>query len=202
MRILIAGGTGVLGRRIVPLLLGAGHGVTVLARTPARAAPLAARGARVLHGDALDRAAVIAAVAQDAPDVIMHQLTDLAAGSSAANARLRIDATRNLADGALAAGVERIIVQSIAWCYAPDDRAATEDDPLDTISADPGRRTTVDAVISMEDSARPPRRCRAAAQRHLVRPRHLVLTRRPGRRRGAGGDAAGGRRRHQLRPRR
>src|ERR1700733_10501295 len=119
MRILIAGGTGVLGRRIVPLLLGAGHGVNVLARTPVRAAPLAARGARVLQVDALDRAAVIAAVAQDAPDVIMHQLTDLAAGSSAANARLRIDATRNLADGALAAGVERIIVQSIAWCYAP-----------------------------------------------------------------------------------
>jgi nucleoside-diphosphate-sugar epimerase len=151
--VLVAGGTGVLGRRIVPLLLARGHAVTVLARDPARAEPLRARGAAVARADVLDRAATLAAVRDAAPDVVMHQLTDLARRSGADNATVRVTGTRNLVDAALAAGVRRIVVQSICWCYAPGTGPATEETPLDTVSTDPARRLTVDAVRAMEAAA-------------------------------------------------
>jgi nucleoside-diphosphate-sugar epimerase len=154
MRVLIAGGTGVLGRRIVPALLDQGHQVTVLARHPGRAEPLRARGAEVVAGDVFDRARTIRVVAAAAPDVVMHQLTDLAGGSTAGNAELRVTGTRNLVDGALAAGVPRFIVQSIAWAYEGGGEPAGESTPLDTRSTDASRRRSVDAVIAMERAAR------------------------------------------------
>jgi nucleoside-diphosphate-sugar epimerase len=154
MRVFVAGGTGALGRRIVPGLLDRGHQVTVLARTPARAQALRARGALVVAGDVLDRDRTITAVADASPDLVMHQLTDLAGGSLTANARLRITGTRNLVDATLAAKVSRLVVQSIAWCYEPGDTPADENTPLDTRSTDPGRRASVDAVIAMEKCAR------------------------------------------------
>jgi len=83
----------------------------------------------------------------------MSQLTDLAAGSRAANAHLRIHATRNLVDAALAVGTERIVIQSIAWCYEPGDIPAGEAVALDLASLDPTRRETVDAVTAMERCA-------------------------------------------------
>jgi nucleoside-diphosphate-sugar epimerase len=158
MRILIAGGTGVLGRRVVPLLLAAGHDVTVLARNPQRAAAVLPPLATVVAADALDPGAVAAAVRGATPDLVMHQLTDLSGGSAAANARLRVDGTRNLVDAALAAGVERFVAQSIAWCYEPGAGPADEAVPLDAVSTNPARRVTVDAVVSLEtETARLPR---------------------------------------------
>jgi nucleoside-diphosphate-sugar epimerase len=154
MHILIAGGTGVLGRRIVPALLGQGHRVTVLARRPERAEALRRRGAAVAAGDVFDRVRTMRAIAEAAPDVVMHQLTDLANGSTAANAALRLTGTRNLVDGALAAGVQRFIVQSIAWAYAAGPGPADEATPLDTRSTEEGRRRSVDAVIAMERAVR------------------------------------------------
>jgi nucleoside-diphosphate-sugar epimerase len=154
MHILIAGGTGVLGRRIVPALLGQGHRVTVLARRPERAEALRGRGAAVVAGDVFDRVRTVRAIAEAAPDVVMHQLTDLANRSTAANAALRLTGTRNLVDGALAAGVQRFIVQSIAWAYAAGPAPADEDTPLDTRSTEEGRRRSVDAVIAMERAVR------------------------------------------------
>ncbi|EXG81951.1 NAD-dependent epimerase/dehydratase family protein [Cryptosporangium arvum] len=157
MRIFLAGGTGVLGRRIVPALLEGGHDVTVLARTPG-----AVVGAHAVRGDVLDAEATRLAVAEAAPDLVMHQLTDLAGGSGAANAALRVAGTRNLVDATRAAGVGRLIVQSIAWCYEPGATPASEDTPLDTGPAPdgipagtgPARRITVDAVAAMEATAR------------------------------------------------
>ena len=88
-RVFVAGSTGVLGRRIIPLLTGQGHEVTALTRRPGRAGLLSSLGARPAVADALDPASLAAAVKEAAPDVIMHQLTDLTAGHSAANAALR-----------------------------------------------------------------------------------------------------------------
>jgi nucleoside-diphosphate-sugar epimerase len=150
MHIFIAGGTGVLGRRIVPALLDDGHRVTILARRPERAETLRRRGAGIAVGDVFDRVRVVEAVAAAAPDVVMHQLTDLAAGSTAGNAELRVTGTRNLVDAALAAGVPRFIVQSIAWAYEPGDDPAGENTPLDHRSTEDTRARTVDAVIAME----------------------------------------------------
>lgn len=158
MRIFVAGGTGVLGRRIVPRLLAAGHDVTVMARNPKHAAAILPPLVTVVAADALDPGSVAAAVRGAAPDLILHQLTDLAGGSGAANARLRVEGTRNLVDAALAAGVERFVAQSIAWCDEPGAGLADEAVPLDTVSTDPARRATVDAVLSLEtETARLPR---------------------------------------------
>jgi nucleoside-diphosphate-sugar epimerase len=104
----------------------------------------------VVAADALDAGAVAAAVRGAAPDLVMHQLTDLSGGSGAANARLRVEGTRNLVDAALAADVERMVVQSIAWCYEPGSDPADETVPLDAMSIDPARRAAVDAVVSLE----------------------------------------------------
>ena len=130
MHVLLAGATGVVGRRLVPLLVTGGHRVTGLTRSPDRAAALRALGAEPIVADVVDRAALFAAVRSTAPDVIVHQLTDLAVADRGANARLRVVGTRNLVDAAHAAGVRRIVAQSIAFGYEDGPRPASEDTPL------------------------------------------------------------------------
>ncbi|HEX3618583.1 MAG TPA: NAD(P)-dependent oxidoreductase [Solirubrobacteraceae bacterium] len=159
MRIFVAGGTGVIGRRVVPALIAAGHELVVLARNPQRAAGAAALGAQIVQGDALDAGTVKQLVAGAAPDLIMHQLTDLSERSTQANARLRLDGTRNLFDAALAADVGAIVLQSIAWAYAAGSGPATEHEPLDLATTDPQRRFTVAAIAIMEDTAAEIDRC-------------------------------------------
>jgi nucleoside-diphosphate-sugar epimerase len=154
MRIVIAGGTGVLGLRIVPLLLDQGHQVTILARRPEKARSLAALGAEVAAGDVFDAGRVRQVVVAAAPEVVMHQLTDLAGGVGPGNAEVRRAGTRNLVDAARAAGAQRFIVQSIAWACEGGDGPADEATPLDTGAADATRRDTVDAIREMEQAAR------------------------------------------------
>lgn len=151
MRILVAGGSGVVGRRVVPLLLSGGHQVTGTARAAAGAASVAASGAEVMIMDALDREQVLEVVREARPDVIIHQLTALAVGSVADNARLRTLGTANLVAAAKACGVARIVAQSIAWAYAPGDGPATEGVPLDLAAPAP-RSTTVQGVRALETS--------------------------------------------------
>jgi len=60
--IVVAGGTGTLGTRLVPRLAGAGLPVRVLTRDPARARPLAGPGVEVVRGDVRDAASVVRAL--------------------------------------------------------------------------------------------------------------------------------------------
>jgi uncharacterized protein YbjT (DUF2867 family) len=60
--IVVAGGTGTLGTRLVPRLAGQGHAVRVLTRDPARAGHLAGPGVQVVRGDVRDPASVAAAL--------------------------------------------------------------------------------------------------------------------------------------------
>ncbi len=131
MKILVAGATGVIGRRLVPLLVQAGHTVSGITRRPERAEPLTRQGAEPVVVDVFDADALREAVACNPPDIVMHQLTDLSAEDFQANARLRDVGTRNLVEAARAAGVETMIAQSIAWVYEPGLTPAVEDDPLD-----------------------------------------------------------------------
>lgn len=131
MKILVAGATGVIGRRLVPLLLDAGHDVAGTTRRAERAESLTGLGARPIVVDAFDADALRAAVAHERPDAIVHQLTDLSTEDFEANSRLRAEGTRNLVASALAADVEIMIAQSIAWVYVPGAAPAVEDDPLD-----------------------------------------------------------------------
>ncbi|WP_204077905.1 NAD-dependent epimerase/dehydratase family protein [Planotetraspora phitsanulokensis] len=149
MRIFLAGATGVVGRRLVPLLVAEGHQVTALTRRPERTATLRAAGAEPVVADVHDRAALSAAVEKAVPDVVMHQLTDLASGDRAANAAVRRQGTRNLVDAALAAGVRRMVAQSIAWIYEAGDEPADETTPLD-LAASEARGRTVESVAALE----------------------------------------------------
>ena len=122
MRIFLAGATGVLGVRLVPLLVEAGHDVVGMTRSPARANMLTELGATPVVCDVYDTTALTTAVVGAAPDLVMHQLTDLpdnpdhlGPAAFAANARIRIEGTDNLLAAARTAGASHVVAQSIAW---------------------------------------------------------------------------------------
>ncbi|MGH3377983.1 MAG: NAD-dependent epimerase/dehydratase family protein [Actinoallomurus sp.] len=153
MRVLVAGATGVLGRRIVPSLVARGHRVTALTRTTKGGAAAYESGAEPALADVLDAEALTRAVRAAAPDVVMHQLTALRDGDMEANARIRTAGTRNLVDAAARAGVGRIVAQSIAWAYEPGDDPADETTALD-LSAPAPRRRSVGGVTALEAAVR------------------------------------------------
>src|ERR1700754_4245241 len=128
--VFVAGASGAIGRQLLPMLVAAGDKVFGTPRKPDKAAQMEAIGVHPVVVDAFDRPALIAAVGEAKPDVIIHQLTDLAAADFAGTDRLRIVGTRNLVDAAKAAGVRRMVAQSLAIAYAPGPHAATEKDPL------------------------------------------------------------------------
>jgi nucleoside-diphosphate-sugar epimerase len=156
MRIFLAGATGAIGRRLVPLLLRAGHVVDGTTRSREGAAALTQAGANPVVLDVFDAPALAAAVSAAAPEVIIHQLTDLPrefdqaaiAASYPRNARIRTEGTRNLLAAARAAKVRRVIVQSIAFAYAPGGEPHPESDPLNL--GDPERAVTVKGTADME----------------------------------------------------
>lgn len=121
MKIFLAGASGVIGRQLVPLLVAEGHQVLGMTRTPASAAMLRALGAEPLVCDVYDGATLTAAMTRFAPQLVMHQLTDLPddvariPDYAAANSRIRREGTRNLLEAARAAGAVRCIAQSVAW---------------------------------------------------------------------------------------
>ncbi|WP_051191973.1 NAD-dependent epimerase/dehydratase family protein [Microbacterium luticocti] len=125
MRVFVAGATGVIGRRLVPLLIAAGHEVAGLTRTPAHAEGLRAAGATPVVCDAFDADALTAAVVQLAPDVVVHELTDLPDDPARIDAfrerhaRIRVEGTHNLVAAAAEAGATRLLAQSVAWPMAP-----------------------------------------------------------------------------------
>lgn len=127
MRVFLAGATGALGRRLMPLLVERGHEVTGMTRTPARVELLHAAGAVPIVVDALDRTGVLSAVGDAQPEVVVHQPTSLAGKldlrrfdrSFAQTNALRTLGTDHLLEAARAAGARRFIAQSFAgWPYA------------------------------------------------------------------------------------
>src|SRR5439155_13518484 len=139
MRIFLAGATGAIGRRLVPLLLGAGHDVVGTTRSMSKADALRAAGVEPAVLDVFDAAGLARAVSAARPEIVVHQLTDLPPGldpsrmaeGTLRNARMRREGTENLVAAALQAGVPRLVAQSIAWMYAPGREPHTEEDPLD-----------------------------------------------------------------------
>jgi nucleoside-diphosphate-sugar epimerase len=137
MNVFVTGATGVLGRRTVPLLVGAGHAVTGVARSNEKAALLQRMGAEAVEVDLFDPTAV--KVALEGRDVVVNLATKIPSPSRALissawseNARIRSEASRNLVEGSLASGVGRFVQESIAFIY-PDcgDRWIDEAVPLD-----------------------------------------------------------------------
>ncbi|MBN9008130.1 MAG: NAD(P)-dependent oxidoreductase [Rhizobiales bacterium] len=158
--VFLAGATGVIGHSLIPLLRAAGHTVTGATRTSGGEARLKAQGVNPVVVDVFDRDALERAVVTAEPDVVIHQLTDLAGGidpqspekATKRNAHLRREGTANLAAAARAAGTKRLIAQSIAWAYAPKDLPFLEDDPLD-IHAEGTRAISVsEGVVPLENA--------------------------------------------------
>ena len=152
MHVFLAGATGVIGRRIVPLLLAEGHRVTGLTRDTRSSDRLRALGAEAVLGDAKDAEQMMRAVRAARPDVLMNQLTDLSSGIGPANSELRRASSAALSSAAEAAGVRRVIAQSVAWAYGPGERAAQEGEVLDATAPDP-RGNMVRAVADVEAGA-------------------------------------------------
>jgi 2-alkyl-3-oxoalkanoate reductase len=159
VRVFLAGATGAVGKRLVPLLVSRDHEVVGTTRTPDKIAPLRAAGAEAVVVDGLDRAAVLRAVASARPDVVVHQMTALAGvrnlrrfdDAFAVSNRLRTEGTDHLLDASRAAGVRRFVAQS--YTFWPNSRVGgrvkTEEDALDV---DPPRSMakTLDAIRRLE----------------------------------------------------
>lgn len=124
MRIFLAGASGVIGARLTPMLVEAGHAVAGTTRSAEKAERVRGLGAEPIVLDVYDAEALRAAVVDFSPDLVMHQLTDLPDDASEipqrgkANARIREEGTANLIAAARAAGAERFLAQSIAWTPA------------------------------------------------------------------------------------
>jgi nucleoside-diphosphate-sugar epimerase len=138
MRVLVAGASGAVGRPVTRQLVDAGHEVWAMTRSPGKQAELERLGARAVVADALDERAVRGAVEQARPEAIVHQLTALPRTGPTrlrhmrATNELRTAGTDNLIAAARAAGVRRMVGQSIVFIYGYEDHGEepiTEDSP-------------------------------------------------------------------------
>ena len=126
MRIYLAGASGVIGSRLVPLLVDAGHTVGAMTRSADKADRLTSMGAQPIVCDVFDRPALTSAVRTFSPDVLLHELTDLpdalenlSTERSLLNARIRAEGTRNLLDALDGLTGTKVVAQSVAWTMPP-----------------------------------------------------------------------------------
>lgn len=140
MRIFVAGATGVIGRRLVPLLVNAGSEVTAVSRSAKKSAALRKQGATPITVDLFDPAAVEAAVAGH--QTVINMATRIPSGMKVMlpgafheNIRIRREASQNLASAAIAARAQRFVQESFAPVY-PDrgDEWIDESVPIEPTS--------------------------------------------------------------------
>ncbi len=163
MRVFLAGGTGAIGKSLVPLLLESGHEVVALSRTSQKAKGLEALGAKVAVADALDRDALTAAIRRAEPEVLIHQLTALTGVANfkkldeefALTNRLRTEVTDTMLAAACLVGARRFIAQSFCgWPFAREGGLVkSEEDPLDP-NPPASFSKTLAAMRYLEDAVR------------------------------------------------
>lgn len=155
MRVFVAGGSGVLGRRLVPQLVARGHEVTATTTSKAKLGLLAELGAEGVVMDGLDAVSVGEAVARAAPDVVVNQMTAISATHAgkpdfrhfdrwfAPTGRLRTEGTDHLIAAAEATGVPHVVAQSYAnWNGLREGGwVKTEEEPLDPLTGTIARGT-------------------------------------------------------------
>lgn len=161
MRVFVAGATGAIGSRLVPLLVEAGHQVTGMTRSSHKTEQIRAAGATPVVADALDREAVMRAVSAVAPEAIVHELTAIPDKLDIRNFdrvfaltnRLRTEGLDNLIAAGREAGCQRIVAQSYAgWVYAREGGPVkTEEDRLDP-NPPAGIRSTFEAIRYLEET--------------------------------------------------
>jgi nucleoside-diphosphate-sugar epimerase len=175
VKVFLAGGSGAIGRVLIPELLRAGHEVVALARTPAKASALEAMGTTTAVADALDREALHSAIVHAKPEAVIHQLTALSQPidfkkldqSLALTNRLRTEALDTMLRAARGAGAKTFIAQSFCgWTYARvGGPVKSENDPLDP---HPPRafEKTLEAIRYLENTVKLAGELRAIALRY------------------------------------
>ncbi|MFC8130343.1 NAD-dependent epimerase/dehydratase family protein [Streptomyces sp. NPDC057302] len=165
MRVFVAGGSGVVGRRLVPQLVARGHQVTATTTSGATSRLLKQLGADAVVMDGLDAMSVGEAVAAARPDTIVHQMTAISVAHAgkpdlkhidrwfATTVRLRTEGTDHLLAAAEAAGVSHVVAQSYAgWNGIREGGwVKTEEDPLDPETGTLAR-AGADALRHVEDA--------------------------------------------------
>ena len=164
MRVFVAGGAGVMGRRLVVQLVARGHQVTATTTSAVKLGLLEQLGAEGIVMDGLDAASVGEAVAAARPDAIVHEMTALSVVRNgrpnfrhperltAATNRLRTEGTDHLLAAAEATGVSHIVAQSVAsWTGIGEGGQLSEEDPLPSEEVGPKMRGAVQALRYVED---------------------------------------------------
>jgi nucleoside-diphosphate-sugar epimerase len=134
MRIFLAGASGILGQRLIPRLVQAGHVVGGMTRSASKTELLRHLGAEPILCDVFDRKALIQVIRDFRPDVILNELTDLPddvaeiSEHAERNARIRTEGNQNLIEAARHSGSPKILAQSVAWQLpdGPDAQAVAE----------------------------------------------------------------------------
>jgi len=161
MRVFVAGGSGVLGRRLVPQLVARGHQVTATTTSAAKLGLLEQLSAEGIVMDALDAASVGEAVAAARPDAIVHEMTALSVAHAgkpnlrkadrffAATNRLRTEGTDHLLAAAQATGVSHFVAQGHASMNGirKGGWVKTEEDPLEVLEGTKAIRHLEDVVV-------------------------------------------------------
>ena len=147
MRVFVAGGTGVIGKSLIPQLVAKGHHVTATTTSAGKLDLLRQLGAEPVVMDGLDAAAVGEAVAAAEPDTIVNQMTGLSPTHGGklnprkadryfeATNRLRSEGIDHLLAAAEAAGVSHVVSQSHASFNGRREGGwvKTEEDPLEVV---------------------------------------------------------------------
>ncbi len=121
MRVFLAGGSGVLGIRLIPLFVVDGHEVVAMTRSEAKVPLLSSLGAQPVVCDVYDTDRLARLVRSFAPEAVMHQVTDLPDDArrigefAEANRRARSEGTANLLQVAHATGASQFVAQSVSW---------------------------------------------------------------------------------------
>ena len=157
-RIFVAGASGVIGRRMCRMLVADGHTVTGTARGSEKVGMLQQLGIEPVVVDVFDADRLCAVLVESQADIVIHQLTDLPPGLDPSrmvearirNARLRETGTKNLVAAAIAAGVRRVVAQSIAFAYAPGPMPFDESAALNVAATDEASALSARAVASLE----------------------------------------------------
>ena len=131
MNIFIAGGTGAIGRVLIPLLVRAGHQVVALTRSEDRASQLERMGAAPVVADVYDRVRLARLLFESKAEIVIQQLTAFGTKDGdpyAETMRVRTEGTRNLVSAARAARVHRFIAQSISFICSPSGSGVTDEE--------------------------------------------------------------------------
>lgn len=153
MRIFIAGGSGAIGRHLVPMLVEDGHVVVAMTRTAGNAAALESMGAEAVVGDVFDAQGLAEVVSNAAPEIVIHQLTAFGATDTdplAATIRVRTEGTRNLVAAAEAAGASRLVTQSISFICTPKGEGLTDEETPLYLDAPAAIRPLAESIAEME----------------------------------------------------